>query len=283
MHTLTKIFVAAAAVLSVALATLTMAYAVNADRIVKELRAERAAKEQANASKDAAVAEYGMQRQLDEARVQDLSSRLTALQNTLVEREQSLARSEADRAVAQQAVLAGQTQIEVAQSGVKTLTEILSGQSTELAALRTSELRLRTDLREITDRFNNTEAERDVYASNLRAMTERLTELQHLLAAAGGSTAAGSNSGGSLLSAYFTGRVDEVTLDSGSNETLVRLNVGSTDSVRTDADLFVTRGAEWIANVRVVQVDLNYCVARVVVTAAGRAIQVGDTVESRLQ
>lgn len=282
MHTLTKIFVAAAAVLSVALATLTMAYAVNADRIVKELRAERAAKEQANASKDAAVAEAGALRMIAEARIQELSARVTTLQNTLVEREQAFARSEADRAAAQQAVLAGQTQIEVAQSSVKTLTDILSGQSSELAALRTSELRLRTDVREITDRLNNTEAERDVLASNLRAMHERLTELQRALAAAGGGPGPGPGPG-SLLSAYFTGRVDEVTLDSGSNETLVRLNVGSTDSVRTDADLFVTRGAEWIANVRVVQVDLNYCVARVVVTAAGRAIQVGDTVESRLQ
>lgn len=283
MHTLTKIFVAAAAVLSVALATLTMAYAVNADRIVKELRAERAAKEQANASKDAAVAEAGALRMIAEARIQELSARVTTLQNTLVEREQAFARSEADRAAAQQAVLAGQTQIEVAQSSVKTLTDILSGQSSELAALRTSELRLRTDVREITDRLNNTEAERDVLASNLRAMHERLTELQRALAAAGGGPTGTSSSGSTILSSYFTGRVDEVTLDSGSNETLVRLNVGSTDSVRTDADLFVTRGAEWIANVRVVQVDLNYCVARVVVTAAGRAIQVGDTVESRLQ
>lgn len=283
MHTLTKIFVAAAAVLSVALATLTMAYAVNADRIVKELRAERAAKEQANASKDAAVAEAGALRMIAEARIQELSARVTTLQNTLVEREQAFARSEADRAAAQQAVLAGQTQIEVAQSSVKTLTDILSGQSSELAALRTSELRLRTDVREITDRLNNTEAERDVLASNLRAMHERLTELQRALAAAGGGPSGTSSSGSTILSSYFTGRVDEVTLDSGSNETLVRLNVGSTDSVRTDADLFVTRGAEWIANVRVVQVDLNYCVARVVVTAAGRAIQVGDTVESRLQ
>lgn len=147
MHTMTKFFVAVAAVLSVALATLTMAYAVNADRIVKELRSERAAKEQANASKDAAVAEFGTLQGLNAARIQDLDSRILTLQQALAERDQALAKSEADRVAAQQSVLAGQTQIDVAQQTALTAAKILDGQSRELATLRDSELRLRVAVR----------------------------------------------------------------------------------------------------------------------------------------
>lgn len=285
MHVMTKLLVALAAVLSVALATLTMAYAVNADRIVKEWRSERAAKEAALAAKDGAMAQFSDLRQQAELRIADLQNRLGDAEESLLTARGALSEAERAAITADQNHKTALTQVTTAQEMADTLTQIVNNQSAELRGLRDDDLRNRIAVRELTDRLNNIESQRQVLVSTVRAYEEQLADLQEQLELAQGPGRSTDGSGGGIVipTSYYTGRVDEVSRDAGSNQTLVRLNLGSTDSVRRDTKLYITRGMEWIASVQVIEVDLNYSVARVLTQAPSKTIQPGDTVESRLQ
>lgn len=288
MHFLTKFLVAVAAVLSVALASLTIAYSVNADRIVGDLQSERAAKDRAVAEKQAQVAELSQRldaleeslRQRTEAynrerdRVRDLRAQASDLEGQI--REAEAARRAAENTVVQ----VGRTS--------ETLGELLSAQRDELSSLRQSEMRFRRDQLDLTERLNDVESARESLAQTVRALREQIAEMQRALATAGREAPDRRprlEEMGEPIEALtrFSGRVEEIGEDPSTGEMLVRVNVGSNDDVTENMKLFVTRGNDWVANIVVTSTDLDFSVGVVRLTAPEKSVNTGDRVVSRLQ
>ncbi|MFG0325871.1 MAG: hypothetical protein ACF8SC_01200 [Phycisphaerales bacterium JB037] len=279
MHGMTKFLVVVAAVLSVVLATLSMAYTANADRLVRELRDARAAEKSAtaqaqatqNAANDIAIAAGERAKILlrdleaERGRRADLQAQLNSLQGEVTTAE--LAR---DR-FADQFTIASQTQ--------QTQADLLMALAGENNSLRSSESQLRRELASMTDERNNYEAQVAVLTESVRALRVTIAQLQDALAQGPGAGSPGS--GSTPTSGMFSGRVQDIRSDSNS-EILVELNLGTNDSVRENTELYITRGNNWIANVQVLDAQPNYSIARVTRLAPGQRVNQGDTVESRL-
>lgn len=279
MHGMTKFLVVVAAVLSVVLATLSMAYTANADRLVRDLRDARAAEKSAtaqaqatqNAANDIAIAARERAQTLlrdleaERGRRADLQAQLNSLQGEVTTAE--LAR---DR-FADQFTIASQTQ--------QTQADLLKALAGENGSLRSSESQLRRELASMTDERNNFEAQVAVLTESVRTLRVTIAQLQDALAQgpSGGTNGIGSVS----TSGAFSGTVQEIRSDSNS-EILVELNLGTNDSVRENTELYITRGNNWIANVQVLDAQPNYSIARVTRLAPGQRVTQGDTVESRL-
>lgn len=287
MHTMTKVFVALAAVLSVALATLAMAYAVNADRIVQEIKGERAARlaAEASAAHDRAVLSTAEQEKALE--VERLRKDLDAIRNNLREAQTALTRVEGEKAEAERERDANKGEVALALDTVATQTQLIGKVNDENSRLRDDDIRTRRELVDLTDRLNNIESQRNVLQQNVRALELQIQDLQEQLASVqSGSTLANAGvfgeSTGISAPNFFAGTVNSVTTDPGDSSTILQLNLGSNDGVRENMDLYITRNGVFVANVRVFQVDLNHCYGRVLLTNAGQFVNSGDTVQSRL-
>ncbi|MBX3365548.1 MAG: hypothetical protein KF866_12395 [Phycisphaeraceae bacterium] len=288
MHLMTKLLVALAAVLCVALSTLTMAYAVNADRIVKEWRSERAAREAAEEMMKGLQQERAGQTQVLELRIQSLRGEMGGMAVSLNDAQRRANVAETDRATAHRELASARNESTTAinlATGLKAITE---RQFADLTEMRKSDLRMREVVRQLTDRLNDSESRALVLTGTVRSLRETIADLQSRIdgrpgvaTASTGARPADTGDGVAAIN-FFAGRVDEVAREAATGTTLVRVNVGTNDSVQPDTILYVQRGPVWIANLRVIQTDLNFSVAQVTSLASGQTIQAGDVVQSRL-
>lgn len=285
MHLMTKILIAAAAVLSVALATLTMAYTVNADRLVSELRTLQASNTAAKASAQHHQSEYAkLAEDANQQRVQ-LEQRLNERVRQLAEARDALAKVEGEKAEAMRARVANETELAQLTAMLGTFTTLVDRVNAENTGLRDSELRAKRENLELADKLNDVESQRQVLSQTVRALEVTVADLRDRIASGANNSAIAANtprSGTIAASNYFTGSIRDIRQDTAANETLVQVNVGSNDSVRPNTELFVTRNDAWIANLQVVDVDLNFSIAKVIRTAPGQTVLRGDTVESKL-
>mgnify|MGYP000023223261 CR=1 FL=1 len=284
MHILTKVFVVIAAILSVGIAALAMTYALNADRITRAFQDEQTRRLAAEASAEAQVAQY-------EAQSRTLSERVSALERNLADREARIRelRSEnvgllAGRRDAEAGREAIQFQIDQANQAIAKQLELIESYRTEVRELRQSELTFRREKLGLEDRINDLQSENDVLTQTVRAMQEQVAELQLALRdAEGGTPTARAGEGtGRVLATLVRGSVIEVSRDV-SGRTLARIDLGSNDGVERGVRLFVSRENEFIANLRVVETDLNSAVAVVDTLGRRTEVRVNDMVLSRLQ
>ncbi len=287
MHVMTKLLVALAAVLCVALSTLTMAYAVNADRIVKEWRSERAAREAAEEMMKGLQQEQSARAQILELRLQEKTGQQGELASQLADAVRRANTAETERATAQSELITSQSRTTAAINMADSLGTVVDRQSIDLADMRKQDIRWRETVRTLTDRLNDSESRALVLGGTVRALRETIAQLQRAMDGGTGVTGTGGTGSDdtgvdSLALNYFTGRVDEVAREEATGTTLVRVNVGTNDSVQPETTLFVTRGSTWIANLRVIRTDLNFSVAQVTQVADGQSIQTGDLVQSRI-
>lgn len=281
MHILTKVFIVFAAVLSLILAALTMAYSVNADAVVGKYNDAMQEANTARAAQQAATAEYSdanalLQRQLAEQ--QSLNADLDARNADLV-RENALLLSQ--RQAAENRAAAIENQIGDSLQTVQAQTALIDSYRQELAKLRESELGLRRSSLELEDRVNDLASQNEVYDATIRALREQLAAAQRNaeMAMAGGSAAGGEpyEAAGPVI----RGRVTRVSSDPTTGEPLVQLNVGTNDRVAENMRMHVGRGDDFIATLVVVRTDLQSSVARVDLANQGAQVREGDLVVSR--
>ncbi|TVQ63890.1 MAG: hypothetical protein EA378_00600 [Phycisphaerales bacterium] len=284
MHILTKVFVVIAAILSVGFAALAMTYSLNADRITRAYESERTARLAAQASAEAQVAQY-------EAQSQTLASQLAGVERTLADREARIrelqgetVRLMAEKRDAESARDSIQFQIDqLNQSAAKQLTLIESYRD-EVRELRGSELAFRREKLELEDRINDLQNENDVFTQTVRALQEQIADLQLAVrdAEVGGTGTAREGATGRTLPTLVTGAVVEVTQDV-NGRILARIDLGTNDGMERGLRLFVSRNNEFIANLQVVETDLNSAVAVVDTLGRGTEVRQNDRVLSRLQ
>ncbi len=286
MHILTKVFVLIAAVLSIMMASLAIAYSVNVDRITADYR-------DALAAADTAITEQAAQNAIHGQERAALQEDLSRLQDELASRNADSRRLEATnsdlRIRLRQAEAARESiSSKIAQLGVTTETQanIISEYKTELARLRDGELAYRDEKIDLEKAISDLESQVIVYEQVKRALEETLTEIQNKQG--NGATATASNDRGTLVpieipGALIRGTIDEVVNDPNSGYTRVRINLGSNDRLRKNARFYIIRGDDqYLGDMIVESVDLNHAVGRVAFVKDNQAIREGDQVLSKL-
>ena len=275
MHILTKVFIVFAAVLSLVLAALTMAYSVNADAIVSKYNDAQKAAGAAQAAQQAATAAAADKAAVDARQIHDLQilvSDLAARNASLVTDNSGLSasvQSEKNRADAVE------NQIGDSLETTKAQAQVIDSFRRELAALRESELQLRRMALNYEDRVNDLASQNDVLNATVRALQEQLASAQRAaeLAMGGGPYEASGP--------VIRGRVTQVSTDPASGQALIEVDVGSNDRVAENMQLHVGRGTDFVATLVVVRTDLQSSVARVSLTNDVQSVQPGDLVVSR--
>lgn len=283
MHILTKVFIVFAAVLSLVLSVLTMAYAYNADtinsRYTDALKDAQTAKAQAQ-SQSAAFSDKSTRDQQTIAELQGLLADFEARNADLVRENTTLV---SGKQKAENRALAIENQIGDSLQTTKAQAAVIDSLRQDNSKLRESELRLRTMALDYEDRVNDLASQNDVYQATVRALREQLAAAQRdsELALSGASGSLGDTpyeASGPVI----RGRVSRVSFDSASGQPLVEVDIGSNDRVAENMKLHVGRGtSEFVATLVVVRTDLQSSVARVALTNTGASVREGDLVVSR--
>ncbi|MEN0020579.1 MAG: hypothetical protein AAF747_06830 [Planctomycetota bacterium] len=285
MHLLTKVFVVFAAVLALILSTLTVAYSANADALTKALTDAEARAAQESATKDAAVgaANAAAQRARDEAST--LQSELSAQRRINNDLETQNASLLADVRRSEEEKQAIQSQIGDFVETINAQTALLESVQSQLDVARQDVARLRRESLALEDDLNDLLSQNAVLEQTVRAQREELESIRRQTddRFADGTTGGGSQEPFELTGPLVTGRVAKVEADEvvGSG-LLVEIGLGTNDRVTRNSRLFVTRGDRWIADVVVLEADLNRSVARVEIGATEHQVRANDTVLSRL-
>ncbi len=286
MHVLTKIFVFLAAVLSVALSGLVIAYAVNTDRVLSNYTSLQAV----SAAQDAKIAE--LQSKLssgqigDRATVEQLNRDLANREAELRDLQQAKAQLESDKNRAEAARQAVESKIAELGETVKTQAGLIASYTDEVRKLRTSEFNSRKASLDMEDRMSDLESQKEVLEQNYRALQEELAEVRRSteLAKSGGDTTVAAGSQPFTYSGpVIFGLVDEVAKDTATGGTLVKINIGANDRVSKNMKFGIVRNGEFIGNLVIISTDLKWSIAKFDDLNTGKAVETGDKVQSRFQ
>ncbi len=249
MHILTKFFVFIAAILSVLLAGLSIAYTFNANEIASQIT-------RANA-KAAAAENEAQARSLDAARQSSESdAKWSSMQATLAEREAHITdlEGEISRLITANADL--QTQQATYSTRIDEFTTLIAT-AQQLDAARADELRaLRDDLLDyarkeiaLTDRINDLVSQLEVAEATVRSLQETIVSIQE----------GGDGSGATRTPTApegFRARVTDVSTDE-SGRVLVAIDAGSSDGLREGTRLSVSDESGFVAVIVIDRVNLN--------------------------
>lgn len=269
MHIVTKFLVVIAAILSMLLAGLSIAYSHNADRLVAELSVQKDRAAKADAQAAAVTSQHAAEREslqskiaALEATLQDATSKVAALQGENT-------RLMADTNSLKQASVTHAAQINDFTAVIQTYAALNKAQSDELAQLRRKDLDATRKEIELTDRINDIEGELTVTRESNRSLQEQLvaSQEQYDRAQSGSSMAsAGQSPTGPSQGAFlraprdFMARVTNVLDESGT--TLVEIDAGASDKLKPGMKLNVSRGSSFIGHVVLTEVHQNRSVGR---------------------
>lgn len=289
MHILTKVLVISAAVLSVFLAALTIAYSTNAERIVSQFQTERNLRIATEAMLHGAKSQAGEEQARLNAQIEQLNRDLAARTADFNRLEAGITTLQGEKAKALADYQSLQAKIAELGETTKTQANLITSYRDEVTTLRKNELTYRQQALEMDDRLSDLESQREVLDQTVRALQEQLAEAQTqqeiARGADGGVKPTGARSTEPFVSSgpLVAGRVESVSKDAATGALLAKINVGSNDLIRENQKLFVGRGGEFVANLVVLKTDLGWSIAKI--DTLGRSVEVreGDQVLSRLQ
>ncbi len=284
MHPLTKVLVVLAALLSIALSALTIAFTANADRVRREFEGERQLRIAAQDSVDRERNAHQTEKARLETELTSLQGTNTGLVGTVADLQRDNARILADLKSLEATGLSTQAKIDQLTAMNQTLTSLIAKYREEVTTLRENELRFARREIELGDRLADVTGQLEVAVENNRALQEQLVELRDQLATArtGG---AGSSGGETVVKATtpVRARITGVRKDS-SGDVLVQIDAGSNSQLRANMELSIVRGEKFLAKVVVQAVDFAEAVGRVdFLGRQGLEIRPGDTVISLVQ
>ncbi|GMV27149.1 MAG: hypothetical protein AMXMBFR58_31800 [Phycisphaerae bacterium] len=288
MHILTKVLMVFAAVLAIFLSALTIAYSANTDKIVADFAQTQAQAEATKASAAVQVAQASDEQarlKSELAQADRRSAEVRAQVNDL-QRENSELRDAKARAEARFDSIEGEKR--VLTETANTQAKLLDSYRGEVNKLLASELAFRKRELELDERISELESQREVLQANVRALQEQLTESRMAQGGPGSGTLAVSTTGMragepfQLSGPIIRTKIDRVTTDTATGALLAQIPVGTTGTVRPNAKLFIVRDGTFLANLIIVQADLNWAVGRIEKLGQEVEIRPGDEVYSRL-
>ncbi|HVZ93602.1 MAG TPA: hypothetical protein VG797_03745 [Phycisphaerales bacterium] len=285
MHIVTKFLVVVAAVLSVLLAGLAIAYTSNADRIRREIGAEKDRSAKAEAQVAEINAQADSERNALQTKIASLESSITELSGQVARFQSENAGLRAESNELRQASATHSSQIDQFTAVVQTYAELNKAQSEELAKLRDRELQNARREIELSDRINDLSSQLEVCTETGRSLQEQLVTMRDDLAraqAGGAAAAAGAGEMGGPIRAPRDFRARVVSVQKAADGTvMIGIDAGANDQLRERMKLSVVRD-QFLATMILTKVDANEAVGRVdlVNPHAGTEIKVGDVVQA---
>ncbi len=289
MHVLTKIFIVLVTLLAIFLVPLIVVYAYNDDAYRARYQSAQA---EAQAARDALAStesrhgavESRLDRQLHEARseVRNLErSRNEALQQ-VGQLESRLTASEALKADIQ-------SELQKLVANIESGTELTNSLVGELRTLRQEAMACERQNVELDEALRDTSSQLEVAMAAQRALQEELQRMAEENAAAMNQISQYVARFGAIADDR---RDEEVVPDRtltttvtrvrrSADQVLIEIGAGSRDGVQEGWTMTIGRGSQFLANVRIIEVDVNRSTGRVVLEDEGRGlVDVGDIVQS---
>lgn len=285
MHTVTKVLVVFAAILCVVLSALTMAYAVNADRITADYQAESTRRAQAElaATNDAARQRVELQTKEDQLSAANTQIAQLLTENRRLAGEKTELVSRAMRAETQQASVTDKISQLAATN--QTQAKIIENYSNEVTSLRDNELRYRREQIQLSDRIADLSSQNEVLEQNTRALQEQLTAAQEnqQATAAGIVSPTARDTTPRVPSIQLDGRVTRVEKSTINGDTLAQINLGTNNQLRDNMRLFIVRGGQYLADIIIVKADQRESVGKIMTYGRAVDVRVDDKVTSTLK
>lgn len=276
MHILTKLLVVLAAVLSVLLSGLTIAYTSNAEALRSAIDRSQARAVAAETDARESIRREAAARDNLERQIESIQTTLAESRSAVNDLETSNARLLAENKRLTIAEQNYQTSIDDYAARVDQSNEVLNGFRQELVTLRQRELSLQRRELELTDRLADLESEIEAKDGTLRALREQIVDLEQTLA--GGPARGGEQRGVVAAPRSFQARVLQVQRDA-NNDLLVSIDAGTNDRLENKMKLNIVRSGRFLGTITLERVDLNEAVGRVTLRATGDpAISSGDLV-----
>lgn len=270
MHILSKVFVVFAAILSVLLSALTIAYASNSGRLVAEYETSQARATSASTALGLERTQSSERAGVLAAQIAEIQGIVTNLQGQVGSLQQERAQLESDLQAARTSRDALEANISQFRETIETQTNLIAAFRMELTTLRDNELAFRRQRLELEDRISDLESQNEVLTQTNRGLQEALAQAQTQL---GQGRVGASNSGNREIS----GRVSRVTNDTVTQRQFLEISLGTSDGVRVGSRIEITRPGTFVATAEVTRVELQSCVAEVrQMNVSGQALQQGD-------
>lgn len=284
MHIVTKFLVIFAAVLSMILAGLTIAYTSNAGALREAVKLSENKASQATAQASAVTASAAAERQSLQQKINELETAMQQAVTRTADLQGENAKLLAEVNGLKQASVTHSAQIDQFTAVIQTYASLNQTQSDELNTLRNKELASARKEIELSDRINDLLGELEVSRETGRSLQEQLVAARESLdrSQQGGASLGAVDSGTGLLRAPLNFRSQIIAVrEDESGGTLVTIPAGSSDGLRERMTLNIVRNG-FIARLVVERVDQNESVGRV--DFLGREgqvyVQEGDRVEA---
>ncbi len=271
MHVLTKIFIVLVSLLAVMLVPLVVVYAHNENSfknrlVAAEDKAASAALALSSAEARAASKEAGLQTQIG-----DYVSQIGALQQNQAAAAATIRQLESQVATSNAATADINSHIQTIASTVaagQQLTEQLVGELRDLRAtavtLERQKVELDEALRDVTTQLDVAEQARRALAEELQRVKEEhastLTDLGKAIAMGfdpRSDARAGALGNREGISPDKSLSATVIRVDRNNNQVLAEIDAGEKDGVKKDWVLAIGDGGKFIANLRIINVDVN--------------------------
>lgn len=285
MHVLTKIFIVLVALLAVLLVPLVVVYATNENNFKARYQEAEVQKASAQEQMKTAVARSAaeatqMQTQIDELRKAniDLQNAKTAADATARQLESQLAASQASQAKIVSDIAMINTTVQAGQQLTESLVSELRTLRTNAVAIERQKVELDEALRDVTSQLEVAEQARRALAEELARLKDEhskaLTQLGQAIAKGFGTK--DDIRVGVRPDRTLTATVVRVERNSG--QVLAEIDAGSRDGVQKDWVMTIGNRGDFIANLRIVNVDINRATGIVTLESKDRGmVQVGYT------
>jgi hypothetical protein len=247
-----------AAVLSVLLAALTMAYAVNVDRIVADRMAEVNRRVQADALASSKVALAAEEQARLNERIAQLEAQTAQLNSTIANLQNERTSLISDKTTAVNEAQSVMNKIDQLAATNKTQALLIESYRNEVTKLRENELGYRRREIELTDRLNDLESQREVLDGSVRALQEQLVEAQRQIQQGGNAARTGTAQAPYTPSFPVSAKIVNVSRDPATQQPMATIDVGTNNQIQKNMQLVVTHNGQYIADFIVTRADLNW-------------------------
>lgn len=288
MHVLTKIFIVLVSLLAVLLVPLVVVFAHNENSYKNRLDAAEAKYAAANLSLQSAQAAAGAAQAQADAKNHDLANNNSKLTADKAAAEAAVRQLESRVAAAnasQAEILSKLSVITSTVNAGQTLTESLVAElrtlRADMVAIERQKVELDEALRDVTSQLEVAEQARRTLAEELARVKEEkntaVTKLSQAIANGYGQRDdVRTGVLGSTVPADKSITCNVIRVEKSSGETLVEVDAGSVDGMKKGWGLTITRGADYIATIQILNVDVRRSTGKVIFTNKGSVVEVGN-------
>lgn len=284
MHVLTKVLVVFAAVMSLLLSALSVAYVANTSRLREAFEGAQTDVRLANAELAAAAQSFGEARAQLAADIEGRDAEIARLRGELGELDLSNERLRRELAKAALEVEAVNGQIVQLSVLGQTLAQTNENYRTEVRVLRDESVASSRRQLQLEETIANLEGDRQVLEAARRALEEQLVdaseELERLREGGSVVANAGGVSGQPVrIAELVTGEVLGVRSEGATGSTFVTIDLGRSDNIRENVELTISRGSQFVATMVVREVDSQQAVG-IVTLPRDAEVRRGDRVST---